>query len=184
MNPREPETRPGRLDGPPRHIVDSLLDKRLTVQRALLILGLGAGAVFLYALYDARNQWSPYLWQSPALLSGLLVGLLLIAGGAALQSVQKQNQAANQSLLALMQDQAKEQRAQITELRREQQEMRRQALSEQHEHNRQNETLRRQLLEVQVSEAVCKERVEHLQRNILHLAKRRDDRMTPDQPTT
>lgn len=173
---RDDDTRPGRLDERSRTLTDTLLDRRLTVQRVLLIFVFGGGVVVLWALYDVRTQWAPFLWTSPALMVGLLVGLVLIAGGAAVQSLQRQHQSANQSLLGLMQDQAKDLRREIGESRLELATMRREALAERQEHSRQMSAVLVELSDVKAAEAACKARVEEMQRNIGHLAKRRDDR--------
>lgn len=153
------DTTPGRFDENGRHIVNSLLDRRLTVSRAILILGLGFGALVLYALYDSRTQWAPFLWQSPALLVGLLVGLVLIAGGAAVQNLQRQHQAANQSLLGLMQEQAKELRQELAQMRRD-------TLTERLAHSAEMDRLRAELSDVKVKEAACQERVEALRQAV------------------
>lgn len=97
----------GRL----RAIADFLA--RLTPTRVVLGLLFALGSVAVYALWETRGQWAIYLWQSQALLLSLLVGGVLVAVGAALQSQQKRGDIRMDTLYAQMRDQLNDMRREI-----------------------------------------------------------------------
>ena len=77
----------------------------LTLTRVFLGLLIGAGGVMIAALWEQRAIWTPLFWQSAWLLSGLCVGLLLIAVGASVNSLQSRLEARTESLYRQMRDQ-------------------------------------------------------------------------------
>lgn len=77
----------------------------LTLVRVALGLGMAAGVVVLYALWESRQSWASLVWQSPTLLGVISVGGILIAVGAAINSLQQRLDARTDSLYQQMRDQ-------------------------------------------------------------------------------
>lgn len=117
---------------------------RLTLARVLLSLMAGGGSVAIYALWEQRAQWTPYLWQSQPLLIALLVGGVLIAVGAAMQAFQRRVDTQNAQLYQQMRDQINDLRREIEEGRAERRE------------------LQLSITDLTAAEKVCQERVTRL----------------------
>lgn len=125
-----------------RSIADFLA--RLTLGRVFLGLLAAGGSVAIYAMWEQRSVWTPYLWQSQPLLIALLVGGGLIAVWGALQAFQTRVDTQNAQLYSQMRDQINDLRREIEEGRAERRE------------------LQTSITELTASERACQHRVSNL----------------------
>lgn len=86
----------------------------LTLSRILLGLGFAAGGVILFAMWEARAQWAPMIWQSHTLIAAMGVGGVLIAIGAAINSLQNRLDHRTESMHAQLREQIAALQEQIT----------------------------------------------------------------------
>jgi TolA-binding protein len=77
----------------------------LTLARVALGLVLAGGCTMIYAMWESRAQWSATLWQSPTVLAVVLVGCLLTALGAFMNSLQRRLDDRTDALYQQLRDQ-------------------------------------------------------------------------------
>lgn len=87
----------------------------LTLSRVGLFLLVCAGAMVLYALYESRTSWAPMLWQSPTTIVTFGILVTVIAGGAAINSLQARLDQRTDSLYRQMRDQIEDMQKAISE---------------------------------------------------------------------